>query len=177
MKTGSPVSTTSKRSLLQTTCARVRLPPWENDAAVLERYDRSLYQMKVYSQDSIRYRTRCYHHSKPLGKGLWTQDSGYMAARLPEDEGISNRGNPRRYSSHEFCQGERAGQSTSLAKDFADTLVDYFTHMGNEQHLQFRASSLRNYDYSSVRVALVTSVPGYHSSTCTTTSNNAWSFA
>lgn len=57
------------------------------------------------------------------------------------------------------------GQGSGLAQDFEDTLVDYFGHMGNERQIQFQPSSLRHYDYSAVRVALVTSVPGYHSRT------------
>lgn len=56
-----------------------------------------------------------------------------------------------------------SSQGSGLAQDFEDTLVDYFGHMGNERQLQFQPSSLRHYDYSAVRVALVTSVPGYHS--------------
>jgi hypothetical protein len=58
-----------------------------------------------------------------------------------------------------------SSQGSGLAQDFEDTLVDYFGHMGNERQLQFQPSSLRHYDYSAVRVALVTSVPGYHSRT------------
>ena len=60
-----------------------------------------------------------------------------------------------------MVQGGTTGGSP-LAQDFEDTLVDYINHMGNETQLHFRSSLLRQYDYSAVHVALVTSVPGYH---------------
>ena len=46
--------------------------------------------------------------------------------------------------------------------DFEETLVDYFTRLGLAKKT---IEELRKYDYSSAKVMLISSVPGYHSGT------------
>jgi hypothetical protein len=52
----------------------------------------------------------------------------------------------------------KAPQTTELAIDFYNTLYDYLGRC-NE-----RRAYLEDYDYSAVRVVLITSIPGFHPS-------------
>ena len=57
---------------------------------------------------------------------------------------------------------ERKQSGIKSTCDFEETLVDYFTRLGLAKKT---IEELRKYDYSSAKVMLISSVPGYHSGT------------